>query len=130
MPTGNISRLQSPPISETCGLMLVEFLNPEFPEYRSRGPKAFAYLYAFARLTYAEMTAVLVSASRRPIAGNAFSKMLHANSVTDCPSSEILIPEGEDIMRAEPISDVLPGDVLREASITYALLKPILGLPN
>lgn len=56
--------------------------------------------------------------------------MLHANPVTDCPQSQITIPEEEDILNGEPISEVLPGDVLREVSITYAMLKPVLGLPN
>ena len=137
---GNISRPPSLPVSETFGVMLVEFLNPEFPEYRSRGPKAFAYLYAFARLTEAEMTAILVhegdhvyellfnfpTAARR----EQFLQMLHENPVTDCPDSQILIPEDEEIMAAQPIIDVLPENVLREARVTHAMLKPIHGRPN
>jgi hypothetical protein len=136
----NISRqpsFRNPPIYR---VMLLEFLNPEFEDYRSRGPKAIAHLYAFARMTQAEVSAVLVSQSDQvyellfsflTLASRLrFLEMLHANESTDCPEGDIMTPGKRELDAAKPIAEVLPAPMMREAIITHAMLAPVHGLPN
>jgi hypothetical protein len=43
-----------------------------------------------------------------------FLCLLQANDATACEEEEIMVPHPEEIKAAQPIAEVLPGDVLRE----------------
>jgi hypothetical protein len=116
--------------NEMDWIVLIEFLRDDDPLDRARATEAIGYMLAYAQTTNSRMLA-LVGSARDSVYELLFSfdspenraqflRLLQANDATRCEKREILIPRQDEIDQAQPLSRVLPEDVMRQVTVIAA----------
>jgi hypothetical protein len=128
---GRVLPFEKPWLEEIDWLVLIEFL-PRYDEQdRESGAEAIGYMLTYARMTDTRMLSLVgdpaadayellfsfASAENKA----AFLSLLQANEATACEEEEIMVPSPDEIREAEPISKVLPVDVLRRVLMVATL---------
>ena len=113
-------------------IVLIEFLRKDDTEDRVRGTEAIGYMFAYSQMTDTRMLALigdpkedayeLLFSFSSPVNKAEFLRLLQSNDATACEEAEILVPDPSEIEAAEPIAQVLPGDVMRQVTVIAAML--------
>jgi hypothetical protein len=135
--TPTIPPANAPPVppfwkDEEDWIVLIEFLRRDDDEDRARGAEAIGYMLAYAQMTDTGMVALVGDPSADAYellfsftsSGNKaeFLRLLQSNDETRCDDDMILIPRQDEIEAAQPIARVLPEDVMRQVTVTAAML--------
>ncbi len=111
-------------------IVLIEFLRDDDPQDRARATQSIGYMLAYAQTTNSRMLAMIGSAKDSvyellfsfdsPKHKAEFLRLLQSNDATRYEESEVLIPRQDEIDQAQPLSRVLPEDVMRQVTVIAA----------
>jgi hypothetical protein len=136
--TPNIPPGNTPPVppfwrNEADWIVLIEFLVDYDPEERARAADAIGYMLGYAQMTNTRMLALVGSAKDNvyellfsfdsPEHKAEFLRLLQSNDDTRTEEDEILVPRQDEIDAAQPITRVLPQDVLPHVLATAAMVS-------
>jgi hypothetical protein len=125
----------TPPIppywsNEEDWLVLIEFLPRYDADDHARGTDAIGYMFAYSQMTDTRMLALvgdpeadayelLFSFSSADNKAE-FLRLLQSNEATEYEGEEILVPQQDEIVAAQPIARVLPADVMWQVTLVAA----------